>query len=122
MQERNAARVFPDPVGAAIRTSEPDWIAGQACCCTSVGSPMWERNHSEMSGWNWASDMSRYHTRADSCAPRTEMRQGLPNHEGIHVAAGNQGSIQLSTAAGGCEENAIEFDGGRRRFIRSIYY
>jgi hypothetical protein len=29
---------------------------------------------------------------------------GLSNREGIHIAAGNQGSIQLSTAAGGCEE------------------
>ena len=41
--------------GAAIRTSAPDRMAGQACCCTFVGTPTDDRNHSAMRGWNWES-------------------------------------------------------------------
>ena len=35
---RNAASVLPDPVGAAINTCCPDWIAGHARICGSVGA------------------------------------------------------------------------------------
>jgi hypothetical protein len=51
MLERNAAKVFPDPVGAAINASLLDWIAGQASICTSVGVPTDDWNHSAMRGW-----------------------------------------------------------------------
>ena len=35
---RNAASVLPEPVGAAISTCRPAWIAGQACACAAVGA------------------------------------------------------------------------------------
>ena len=34
---RKAVKVFPLPVGAAIRISRPATISGQPCCCGSVG-------------------------------------------------------------------------------------
>src|SRR3981189_209389 len=38
MTARKAARVFPDPVGAAISTCCCAWIAGQACSCGAVAA------------------------------------------------------------------------------------
>jgi len=59
MQERKAASVFPELVGAAIRTSVPDAMAGQLLACTSVGEPKRPRNHSAMIGWNCERDIPR---------------------------------------------------------------
>ena len=33
---KNAAKVFPDPVGAEISTSRPAWISGHPSNCGSV--------------------------------------------------------------------------------------
>ena len=52
MQSRNAASVFPDPVGAEIRTSCPSRIFGHPCTCGSVGLPKRVVNHSVTKGSN----------------------------------------------------------------------
>src|SRR3954469_2978958 len=57
MQFRNAASVLPDPVGAAIRTSAPDRIAGQLRVWTSVGSLNLSSNQDAMTGWKNSSAM-----------------------------------------------------------------
>src|SRR6202011_2909414 len=44
---RNAASVFPEPVGAEIRTLCPAAISGQPCNCGSVGPLKRAAKHSE---------------------------------------------------------------------------
>src|SRR5690349_21426393 len=44
--ERNAAKVFPVPVGDTIRTFAPSRILGQASRCAGVGSAYLRANHS----------------------------------------------------------------------------
>src|SRR5712691_10403077 len=51
MAERKAANVLPDPVGAAISTSPPCWITGQARRWGSVGSAKRLANQRSMTGW-----------------------------------------------------------------------
>ena len=49
-QDRKAASVLPDPVGAAMRRSVPDAIAGQLRACTSVGEPKRSPNQFAITG------------------------------------------------------------------------
>src|SRR5690348_6312114 len=51
MQVRNAARVFPDPVGAEINVVLLARIWGQPCSCGSVAAPNRPVNHSWTMGW-----------------------------------------------------------------------
>jgi hypothetical protein len=50
MQVRNAANVFPDPVGAEMSVVFPARMCGQPCCWGSVGEPSRVRNHSRTTG------------------------------------------------------------------------
>ena len=50
MLARNAARVLPEPVGAAISTSRPAAIAGHAAACASVGPSKWLANQRATAG------------------------------------------------------------------------
>ena len=54
MPARKAARVLPEPVGAAIRTSRPAWMAGQPAAWASVGALKRQRNQAWMTGWKGA--------------------------------------------------------------------
>ena len=49
---RNAARVFPVPVGARISVCAPDAIAGHPRTCGALGWPSVSVNHWRTSGWN----------------------------------------------------------------------
>src|SRR5258708_37185428 len=51
MIARKAARVFPDPVGAAIRTCCCAWMAGQACSCGAVAASNVLVNQFATAGW-----------------------------------------------------------------------
>src|SRR5688572_17153615 len=51
---RNAARVFPDPVGAQIRAFLPDAIAGQPLACAGVGASKDASNQPRTGGENSA--------------------------------------------------------------------
>ena len=53
--QRNAARVFPDPVGAEISTCSPDAIAGHACSCAGVGASKAASNQVRVAGLNCSS-------------------------------------------------------------------
>ncbi|BFU95858.1 MAG: hypothetical protein NTNFB02_25800 [Nitrospira sp.] len=57
MQERKAANVLPEPVGAAIKAWCPDWMAGHASVWTSVGTPTDVANQRAMRGWKRDSGM-----------------------------------------------------------------
>jgi hypothetical protein len=48
--QRNAARVFPLPVGARISVDSPRAIAGQPCACGRVGASNDEENQSRTAG------------------------------------------------------------------------
>ena len=52
MAHKNAARVLPLPVGAAIRTRFSVAICGQAAVCTAVGASNALSNHALTAGWN----------------------------------------------------------------------
>ena len=56
MQTRNAARVFPEPVGAEMRVASPARMLGQPWVCGSVGLPNLLRNHSAVTGCAQARD------------------------------------------------------------------
>ena len=51
MQMRNAASVFPEPVGAEISVCLPPAMAGQPCAWASVGTRNLRSNHSRTIGW-----------------------------------------------------------------------
>src|SRR6266550_4447445 len=52
---RNAASVFPDPVGASTRTLSPAAIAGQPSSCARVGAWNVASNHARVAGLKVAS-------------------------------------------------------------------
>ena len=54
---RNAASVLPEPVGAAISTCRPAWIAGQASACAAVGAAKLRSNQAATAGWNRVSSV-----------------------------------------------------------------
>src|SRR5579863_9570271 len=49
---RKAARVLPDPVGAAMRVWRPALIKGQASACAGVGAAKLSANQPATAGWN----------------------------------------------------------------------
>ena len=60
MHTRNAASVFPDPVGAAISVSPPAAISGQPWACGTVGPAGKRRaNQTRIAGWNDSSTLPR---------------------------------------------------------------
>lgn len=54
---RNAARVFPEPVGAWIRVCEPSAIASHPRSWAAVGSENEDVNHARVDGLNRSSDV-----------------------------------------------------------------
>ena len=50
MAERNAASVFPEPVGAWMRTLLPPAMTGQPFSCAGVGAAKFRSNHAFVSG------------------------------------------------------------------------
>src|SRR5580658_7182904 len=61
MHTRNAARVLPEPVGAAISVCPPAAISRQPPTCGSVGPAGNLRpNQALIAGWNESSTRSRY--------------------------------------------------------------
>jgi len=48
MAKRNAARVFPEPVGAKINVLSPLAIFGQPCACARVGAPKAARKYARV--------------------------------------------------------------------------
>ncbi len=48
----NAARVLPEPVGAAIKTLRPALMAGQASACAAVGTANAPSNQALTASWN----------------------------------------------------------------------
>ena len=59
-QARKAARVLPEPVGAAMSVSSPAWIRGQPAACGSVGVPKRRWNQSATVGWKPGSTAGVY--------------------------------------------------------------
>ena len=59
-QTRKAARVLPEPVGAAMSVSSPAWIRGQPAACGSVGVPKRRWNQSATVGWKPGSTAGVY--------------------------------------------------------------
>src|ERR1700682_5896179 len=49
---RKAAKVLPDPVGAATNTCCPASSAGHARSCAGVGASKVRENHAATAGWN----------------------------------------------------------------------
>ena len=56
---RKAASVLPEPVGAAISTSRPALIAGQASPWAGVGAAKLWSNHARTEGWKKSSGMKQ---------------------------------------------------------------
>src|SRR2546428_13773239 len=56
MHARNAASVFPEPVGAEISVVRPARMCGHACSCGSVGVPNFWTNQSLGKGFAHAKE------------------------------------------------------------------
>ena len=59
MHVRNAAKVLPEPVGAAMRVCVPWAIAGQPWAWASVGAANLPLNQARTIGWNWERGMGQ---------------------------------------------------------------
>src|SRR5256885_5137748 len=73
IDERNAASVLPEPVGAMSSVLSPFLMTGQAWSCAGVGAGKEVRNHSRTAGWKAASaslPMERGYRSADGDRPR----------------------------------------------------
>ena len=70
MANRNAASVFPEPVGADTSTSRPAAISGQPSAWGAVGSPNRPSNQRDTSGWNVWSTVLVIKPRAGRRSPR----------------------------------------------------
>src|SRR5215216_3604925 len=57
----NAARVLPDPVGAAISVCRCLLISGHACSCGSVGAGKLRANQRATAGWKISSFIGETH-------------------------------------------------------------
>ena len=73
---RNAASVLPEPVGAAISTWRPAWIAGQASACAAVGAQSCART-----------TRRRRDERMRSAKPSSKIRSGLAVAQAWRVEA-----------------------------------
>src|SRR3989442_15674589 len=62
MGERNAARVFTEPVGAAIKVWRRAWMDGQARACGSVGAVNCFPNQAATAGWKRSSGIVQDYT------------------------------------------------------------
>src|SRR3989440_2332348 len=72
---RNAASVFPEPVGARTRTLSPSAIAGHASSCARVGVWKVASNHARVAGWKVAS--GSLPTDTEITVPRMEIGLGV---------------------------------------------
>ena len=52
MAHRNAASVFPEPVGAEMSVDSPAMMRGHACFCAGDAPSKRRANHSRVAGWN----------------------------------------------------------------------
>src|SRR5439155_6742935 len=71
--QRNAARVFPEPVGATTSVSRPEEIASHAPSCAAVGAAKAPSNHARVTPENRPSEgelTGRYYP-----APPTRIRR-----------------------------------------------
>jgi hypothetical protein len=59
IDHRNAARVFPEPVGEAISVFRPSEMCAHPETWGAVGSPRFSENQRETRGWKLASGISR---------------------------------------------------------------
>ena len=82
---RKAANVLPDPVGEWISVCSPRAIAGQACRCGGVGSPISSRNQSATHGKNSPSASSP----GDSMSLFDFCRLVIPGVQGIQRTRGH---------------------------------
>src|ERR1035437_6672810 len=99
-QDRNAARVFPVPVGASIRVDSPRAIAGQPSRCGAVGPGNDARNQAAVMGWKSARAV------ADSSSPAN--CDGAAMRVGCDAAAGLRLSVRFGLdEVGGIAEGAI---------------
>jgi len=85
-----AAKVFPEPVGAATSTLRLALIAGQARVCAAVGARKVRSNQAATAGWNNPegavinSDAQAQHNSALRNAARTSFRFAIVReHMGI---------------------------------------
>src|SRR6266513_3461085 len=72
---RNAARVFPEPVGAKTRTLSPSAITGQASSCARVGVWNVASNHARVAGLKVAS--GSLPTDTEVSVPRMDIGLGI---------------------------------------------
>src|SRR5262245_57427112 len=77
MVARNADSVLPEPVGAAISTCRPAWIAGHASACAAVGAAKVRSNQAAIAGWNRRAELiGKKDLRGLAFDPRQRQRHG----------------------------------------------
>src|SRR5436190_7987481 len=97
MAERNAARVLPEPVGAATSTCRPALMAGHACACASVGRGKRSLNQRSTEGWNAGIGLIRTRAQKSDIAPRAR-RSGWTSSLSRFAAMQDEGDMGLAAA------------------------
>src|SRR5882672_6708889 len=92
---RNAASVFPDPVGARTSTLSPRAIAGQASSCARVGVWNVASNHARVAGLKFASGSVPTNTKVT--VPPMEIGLGVDSRFALSEA--DQRAIAREAAA-----------------------
>src|SRR5438552_14445089 len=92
---RNAASVFPDPVGARTRTLSPSAIAGHPSSCARVGVWNVASNHARVAGLKLASGSLPTNTEVN--VPRMEIGLGVDSR--FNLSQDDQRAIAEESAA-----------------------
>src|SRR5574341_883094 len=96
MAFRNAARVLPEPVGAAIRVWRPERMASQPWDWAGVGSPNRSANQRETAGWKVEGDTTElYSVNRDHTLKRRHRLPRLPQVPAVMRHLERDGGPQL---------------------------
>src|SRR5437667_323289 len=118
MAERKAASVFPEPVGAWMRTWPPSAIAGHPCACAGVGAAKFRSNQARVSGRKTSSGSMHRAERAvraalairDSIGDELQIRTAVNTGEAL-VALGARPGEGDAMVAGDVVNTAARLQG-----------
>src|SRR5690349_3320969 len=117
MAVRNAASVFPEPVGAATRVCRPALISGQAPACAAVGVLNLRSNQSATAVWNkerrftnmlWIA-IGKEMTPSNCCERRRQIIRQIIKGRGLRKATADRATQPQQV--GGCRTALTSYSG-----------
>ena len=109
MAKRKAASVFPEPVGAWIRTWPPAAIAGQPCSCAGVGAAKFRSNQARVSALKTCSGSIQGEHSRGTC-----VRDWPPARAGTSGRGWRSSVVLCCRRLPSCSSRAVREHGGKR--------